>query len=1050
MIAPLSRHDHNNLVLLPKPQPLGAGVNLEEEGGVLPAAELLLPLPPSRLHSLREESVFKRSPTTAGGKEPFRSFKCGLSKNSPVRLATSVSQQVDSKRGTEGVHVPMGTISASSRFKADRFRSSSGSRSLCYTGPRSDQLTRERCDSPGEKHHSRVLFAPIYSPKEDGRLEASPRSVSVESLSKKDKIQDGFGKEYPLGYPTRRLGYQCGSEGRVLPRSYPSDQAPIPQVCVEGPSLPIPGAAIRTFSGPLYLHEDIFRVGSNPESAGDSLQDLPGRLAKSRLYGGSVPVGCQPNSRSIERSRLQHQPQEVRSHSIPSLRLSRSEIRHKNIHLQSHRSKSFGSSRLHSRITVPTGCFTQTMSTHPRDHGIDGHSATSSALLQEAFSTRGTREVRRFVESRRTHSSWPMVDSYFQTVAGLSLDSFQRSNSPSSASSVSVHRCVEEGLGSSLPTRCRFGLVAPSLSRPAHQLPRVDGGLVGSGSLPVPTSRALGHSCLGQLRVSGLHTKSGRDTLSFAVPSGRKASDLDSRQIDHLDNRIHTRQVERCGGSTEPKRPDSPNRMDYSPQCSTSSVGDMGKAAHRSLCDRVQHAPSPLHFSSQGSSGVRQECVLPLLGRDVGLCLPSNIPHSESGGKIQDRSSISDPHHARMAHSTLVLGAHASQSRASQTIESQSQNSPSTQDRGRTSKRGHPCPDRMETMRSGLRSQGLSSRVIDDILISRRPGTISVYKTRWSLWFDYCRKQKIDSIHPSVANFANFLYMLHKEKKLSYVTIAGYKSAIVHTISLYRGVSQPSFASSVVITNLMDSFKRQAPSRFIRLPRWDLFLVLSFLRDKYEPLIGLSLQSLTFKTVFLLTLALADRISGIHAISGLSHDIEFDDSGVTLHYVPEFRAKSRPSNVPHTPFRVPRLTNILNPDDDDFRLCPVRCLKEYLKRTSVHRRGQRRLFVSVNVKYLSDIRKTTISRWLIQTVKNAYLHAGKNLPSDPIKAHEIRAVSTSLALAKGSTVQSILKAAAWKNVSTFIDFYLRDINMRRTDNTLGIKSLVLAREALDI
>ena len=106
--------------------------------------------------------------------------------------------------------------------------------------------------------------------------------------------------------------------------------------------------------------------------------------------------------------------------------------------------------------------------------------------------------------------------------------------------------------------------------------------------------------------------------------------------------------------------------------------------------------------------------------------------------------------------------------------------------------------------------------------------------------------------------------------------------------------------------------------------------------------------------------------------------------------------------------------------------------------------------MSMNVKYVSDIRKFTISRWLIQTVKNAYLHAGKNLPADPIRAHEIRAVSTSLALAKGSTVQSILKAAAWKNVSTFIDFYLRDINIRRTDNSMGIKSLVLAREAQDL
>ena len=285
---------------------------------------------------------------------------------------------------------------------------------------------------------------------------------------------------------------------------------------------------------------------------------------------------------------------------------------------------------------------------------------------------------------------------------------------------------------------------------------------------------------------------------------------------------------------------------------------------------------------------------------------------------------------------------------------------------------------------------------------------------------------------------------------MSNITIAGYKSAIAHTISLYRGVSQPSFANSVVISNLLDSFKRQAPARTVRLPRWDLFLVLAYLRDKCEPLTELSLQNLTLKTVFLLTLALTDRVSGIHAISGLPQDIEFDGSGVTLHYVPEFRAKSRPSDKPHGPLRIPRLSNILNLDDEEVYLCPVRSLKEYLRRTSMHRKGQRRLFVSVNVRYASDIRKNTISRWLIQAVKNAYIDAGKALPTDPIKAHEVRAISASLALAKGATMQAILKAASWKNVSTFIDFYLRDFHTKRTDDSMGIKSLILARETFSL
>ena len=297
-----------------------------------------------------------------------------------------------------------------------------------------------------------------------------------------------------------------------------------------------------------------------------------------------------------------------------------------------------------------------------------------------------------------------------------------------------------------------------------------------------------------------------------------------------------------------------------------------------------------------------------------------------------------------------------------------------------------------------------------------------------------------------MAEFARFLQFLHSSKRLSPLTIAGYKSAITHTVALARGVRQPSFSSSVVITNLLESFRRMAPSRVVRVPQWDLFVVLEFLRDRCEPLVSLSLQKLTFKTVFLLGLALASRVSGLHALSGLAQDIEFDDDSVTLHFVPEFRAKTQPSDCPHGPIRVPRLTNILCADDIDRRLCPVRALQEYLSRTAPHRLTQRRLFISWNSKYTRDISKVTVSRWLVETVKMAYSASHTTLPTDPIRAHEIRAISSSLALARGLPVERLLRPASWKRVPTFIHFYLRDFSVERSDRSRGFRSLVLAQD----
>ena len=73
-----------------------------------------------------------------------------------------------------------------------------------------------------------------------------------------------------------------------------------------------------------------------------------------------------------------------------------------------------------------------------------------------------------------------------------------------------------------------------------------------------------------------------------------------------------------------------------------------------------------------------------------------------------------------------------------------------------------------------------------------------------------------------------FYVILHEDKRLVPGTIPGFKSAIVHTVAVFRGVRIPSFVSSDVFNYLLDSFKHLAPSRAIRCPSWDPILVLAF------------------------------------------------------------------------------------------------------------------------------------------------------------------------------------------------------------------------------
>ena len=249
-----------------------------------------------------------------------------------------------------------------------------------------------------------------------------------------------------------------------------------------------------------------------------------------------------------------------------------------------------------------------------------------------------------------------------------------------------------------------------------------------------------------------------------------------------------------------------------------------------------------------------------------------------------------------------------------------------------------------------------------------------------------------------------------------------------------------------MISHLLDAFRLTTPHRTIECPQWDVCTVLTFLRDKCEPLATLSLKILTFKTLFLIALATARRVSGIHAICGLAKDIAFteQDASVTLRFLPEFWAKNQPSASKPLLLVVPGLSHRLCDDDSDIALCPVRSLRTYLDRTTTHRLNKRRLFISLNKRYNQDIAKGTISRWIKSTIKLAFSQTKTPLHTNTVRAHEVRAIATSLAFSRGASLVDILRSAYWRSTTTFVSFYLRDVSSQRADGSAGFNHLVTA------
>ena len=133
--------------------------------------------------------------------------------------------------------------------------------------------------------------------------------------------------------------------------------------------------------------------------------------------------------------------------------------------------------------------------------------------------------------------------------------------------------------------------------------------------------------------------------------------------------------------------------------------------------------------------------------------------------------------------------------------------------------------------------------------------------------------------------------------------------------------------------------------------------------------------------------------------------------------------------------------------------CPVRALRYYHRYLTEHpelRKDRRRLFVPIKDNNAGkELSAATISRWICTTIVNSHaaIQNSKSF-SGSVKAHEIRAVATSLQLFNKVDLQAVLKAGRWSSGGTFTSFYLRDLcpqadSLRRTGPLVAAGNIVV-------
>ena len=233
-----------------------------------------------------------------------------------------------------------------------------------------------------------------------------------------------------------------------------------------------------------------------------------------------------------------------------------------------------------------------------------------------------------------------------------------------------------------------------------------------------------------------------------------------------------------------------------------------------------------------------------------------------------------------------------------------------------------------------------------------------------------------------------------------------------------------------LVMRFLVSLRKSHPSVGLVSPQWKLSVVLQALGEApFEPIHSCPIKFLTWKFALLLAITSGRRVSELQALGFKPPYCTIRSRSAVLRTVPEFLPKI--SSAWHCAQVVELQSFYANPksclEHGFHKLCVLRCLKWYLKRTE-HFRKSDRLFVLYGPNKKGQLAsKASIARWVTSAIKEAYVRLGSPMDFSP-KAHSTRKVAATWAEFAHCPLQEILRAALWSSHSTFVNFYKLDSN----------------------
>ncbi len=307
----------------------------------------------------------------------------------------------------------------------------------------------------------------------------------------------------------------------------------------------------------------------------------------------------------------------------------------------------------------------------------------------------------------------------------------------------------------------------------------------------------------------------------------------------------------------------------------------------------------------------------------------------------------------------------------------------------------------------------LPPAVVETITQARAPSTRQTYALK-CLFVNWCSSRREDPWRCTIGVVLSFLQE-RLERRLSPSTLKVY---------VHDAVDGRSLGKHDLIVSFLKGSRRINSSRSPLVPSWDLSIVLAGLqRGPFEPLVSVKLKFLSAKTALLTALTSIKRVGDLQAFSVSEECLVFGPvySHVVLRPRPGYVTK-----VPTMPFRnqVVNLQALPSEEADPALalLCPIRALHVYVDCTQSFRRSEQLFVCHGGQQKGKAVSKQRLAHWIVEAVTLAYQSEGEPCPLG-VRAHSTRSVASSHALAHGTSLADICRAAGWAIPNTFARFY---------------------------